>query len=168
MPPVGRRGNLQCLADWLDPKAAVMLVDEGLHDLKRRSSSAWAKNALASFRISLALRSSRTSRSKAWMRCCSVVVGPARWPASRLRWRIHLRSVSAEQPILAAMDSGRRPLRVVLVLGLEHHAHRAFDDLGGELRGLPHHGSIFSREGASAKAGAVHLGAATLMAAMRT
>jgi hypothetical protein len=29
-------------------------VDEALQDLSRRSSSAWAKNALASFRISLA------------------------------------------------------------------------------------------------------------------
>jgi len=34
-----------------------MLVDEGLQDLMRRSSSAWAKNALASFRISLVWRS---------------------------------------------------------------------------------------------------------------
>jgi len=29
-------------------------VDEFAHDLQRRSSSAWAKNALASFRISMA------------------------------------------------------------------------------------------------------------------
>ena len=59
--PVGRWGNLQCPANRLDPKAAAMLVDEGPHNLKRRSSSAWAKNALASRKISLALRSSRTS-----------------------------------------------------------------------------------------------------------
>jgi hypothetical protein len=53
----------------------------------------------------------------------------------------------------------RRPLRRVLVLGLEHHAHRPLDDLGGKLRGLPHDGSIFSNEGTSSNPGAVHHGA---------
>ncbi|MDP9547223.1 UNVERIFIED_ORG: hypothetical protein J2811_005310 [Burkholderia cepacia] len=41
-----------------------MLIDERRQDLKRRSSSAWAKNALATLRISLARRSSLTSRSR--------------------------------------------------------------------------------------------------------
>ncbi|MCZ8176921.1 MAG: PEP-CTERM sorting domain-containing protein, partial [Burkholderiaceae bacterium] len=36
-------------------------------------------------------------------------------------------------------------LRRVLVLGVEHHAHRALDHLGGKLRGLPHLGSILNR-----------------------
>ena len=37
-----------------------MRVDELPHDLNRQSSSACAKNALASFKLSLALRTSRT------------------------------------------------------------------------------------------------------------
>ena len=45
-----------------------MRVDKLPQDLNRRSSSAWAKKALASRRISLALRSSRTSRSSAFNR----------------------------------------------------------------------------------------------------
>lgn len=82
MASVTRRGNLQDLADWLDPKGIAMLVDEGLQDFKRRSSSAWAKNALASLRISLARRSSLTSRSRALRRSRSPVVTPSRSPAS--------------------------------------------------------------------------------------
>ena len=68
MKPVRGWGNLQDAADRLDPKLLAVLVDEGLQDLMRRSSSAWAKNALASFRISLARRSSRFSRSRSLMR----------------------------------------------------------------------------------------------------
>src|SRR6476620_96542 len=83
----------------------AVLVDELPHDLKRRSSSAWAKHALARRRISLALRSSRTSRSSTLMRSSSAVVGPGRWPLSRSCWRTQRRSVSGVQPILAALDS---------------------------------------------------------------
>src|SRR5690349_18673762 len=103
--PLRRRGDLQRAADRLDPATSTVLVDEGVHFLSWRSSSAWAKYALASFRISLVLRSSRTSRSRSLMRCCSVVVGPGRAPLSRSPWRTHLRSVSAVQPILPAIDS---------------------------------------------------------------
>ena len=71
----------------------------------RRSSSAWAKNALASFRMSLALRSSRTSRSRSLMRCACSVVRPSRWPLSRSCCLTQLSSVCAVQPILPAMDS---------------------------------------------------------------
>src|SRR3954469_13990386 len=39
------------------------------------------------------------------MRCCSAVVVPGRTPLSRSPWRTHLRSVSAVQPILEAIDS---------------------------------------------------------------
>jgi len=59
------RGNLQYFAKRLDPVRFPMLVNELPYDLKRRSSSAWAKNALASFKISLARRSSLTSY---WLR----------------------------------------------------------------------------------------------------
>src|SRR5690606_3089342 len=47
MAPVARRGDLQSLADRLDPVQMPMLIDESLQFFKRRSSSAWAKNALA-------------------------------------------------------------------------------------------------------------------------
>src|SRR5271165_1969418 len=105
MPPVSRRGDLQRLADRLDPELVSVLIDELSHVLKRRSSSAWAKNALAKRRISLALRNSRTSRSSALTRSCSAVLGPSRWPVSRSCWRTHRRSVSAVQPIFAAIDT---------------------------------------------------------------
>src|SRR5574344_2534368 len=80
---VGRRGNRQYLADRLDPVGLAVVVDEGLHRLKRRSSSAWAKYAEALRRISLACRSSRTSRSSALSRSRSGVVSPSRSPPSR-------------------------------------------------------------------------------------
>jgi len=75
---VTRRGNLQDFADRLDSVGAAMLVNEVPQDLSRRSSSAWAKNALASFRISLARRNSLTSRSSALMRSRSSLVMPSR------------------------------------------------------------------------------------------
>ncbi len=80
MASVARRGNPQDLADRLDPEGVAMLIDEGPQDLKRRSSSAWAKNALATLRISLARRNSLTSRSKALSRSRSSVVTPWRSP----------------------------------------------------------------------------------------
>ena len=78
MKPIRGWGDLQDTADRLDPKLLAVLVDEGLQDLMRRSSSAWAKNALASFKISLALRSSRFSRSRSLMRWASAVETPSR------------------------------------------------------------------------------------------
>jgi len=80
--PVTRWGNLQHLADRLDPIGVTVTINKLSQDLNRRSSSACAKNALASFRISLALRSSLTSRSRSLMRCCSPLVTPGRSPAS--------------------------------------------------------------------------------------
>jgi hypothetical protein len=62
MATITRRGDLQHSADRLDPEGIAMLVDEFDQDLSLRSSSAWAKKALASFRISLARRSSLFSR----------------------------------------------------------------------------------------------------------
>ena len=46
----------------------------------------------------------RTSRSSTLIRSRSSVVRPARWPTSRSAWRTQLRSVSAVQPILPAID----------------------------------------------------------------
>ena len=59
----GRR-DLQHCADRLEPVDTAVHIDEPVHHFSRRSSSAWSKNALASFRISLARRSSLTSRSR--------------------------------------------------------------------------------------------------------
>ena len=66
---------------FLNQRVMAMLIDERHHDFERRSSSACAKNALASFRISLTRRNSRISRSSSLTRRCSTV-----------------------QPILPAMD----------------------------------------------------------------
>lgn len=61
MASVARRRNPQNLVDRLDPKGVAMLIDEGLQELSRRWNAIWAKNALASLRISLVRRSSLTS-----------------------------------------------------------------------------------------------------------
>ena len=53
-----------------------------LQDLNRRSSSAWAENALTSFNISLTRRSSLTSRANAFIRRASLIVRPSCTPAS--------------------------------------------------------------------------------------
>ncbi len=66
MQAVTRWGDLQGPADRLDPERVAVAVHEIDQDLSRRSSSAWAKNALASLGISLARRSSLTSRSSAF------------------------------------------------------------------------------------------------------
>lgn len=58
---IRRRADLQYLADRLDPKGVTVLVDEVPQDLSRRSSTVWAKTALASFTISLARPNSLTS-----------------------------------------------------------------------------------------------------------
>src|SRR5690606_21358082 len=102
MAPVSRRGNLQYFADRLDPVSIPMLIDIGVYDFSLRSSSAWAKKALAVRRMSLARRSSRFSRSNSLMRSRSLLVTPSRCPLST-SWRLtQVSSVCAEQPILGA------------------------------------------------------------------
>jgi hypothetical protein len=64
---VGGGGDRQHPADRLDPEPVPVLVDGGDHLLGRRSSSA-PKSAAADFRISLARRSSRFSRSSVFSR----------------------------------------------------------------------------------------------------
>jgi hypothetical protein len=68
MAPKHGRGNPQGFAHRLDPVGIVAPGDEIVDDLSRRSSSAWAKNALSSFRISSTRRSSLFSRSRALRR----------------------------------------------------------------------------------------------------
>jgi hypothetical protein len=46
MASLARRGNLQDLANRLDPEGIAVMVDEVLQDLSLRSSSARAKEAL--------------------------------------------------------------------------------------------------------------------------
>src|SRR5690606_39024971 len=105
MAVVGRRSDLQHPADRLDSVGVAVFGDEPGHGLKRRSSSAWAKYADALRRISLACRSSRTSRSSAFIRARSSVVSPGRSPWSRSARRTHRRNVSAVQPIFPAIDA---------------------------------------------------------------
>ena len=78
--PVVCWGDPQGLANRFDSEAVAMLIDGPLQDLKRRSSSAWAKKAVARFRISLAQRSSLTSQFSALMRSRSSVLTPSRTP----------------------------------------------------------------------------------------
>src|SRR5690606_12671945 len=96
---------LQQPADRLDSVRGPVFVDERLHGLNRRSSSAWAKYALALRRISFACRSSRTSRSSCLMRSSSAVVVPGRVPLSRSAWRTQRRNVSGVQPISPASET---------------------------------------------------------------
>jgi hypothetical protein len=95
---VAARGDLQLLADRLDPEAPLVFVDELDAHFSRRSSSAWAKNADAVFKTSFARRSSRLSRSSSISRCASPVVVPGRTPPSISTWVTQLRSVSGLIP----------------------------------------------------------------------
>lgn len=90
-----------------------MLGNDFHNDFSWRISSAWAKCALHSFRISLVLRSSHTSRSSSL---------------------IHY--YSAVQPNLPTIDSGAAHCQLpkVLVLRGEDLAHCTLDDLGGKLQ----------------------------------
>ena len=105
MAAVTRRGNLQHFADRLDPASIPLTVEIRFQLLSRRTSSAWAKNALAVLRTSLARRSSLTSRSSSFTRYASVVVTPSRTPESTSARLTHSSRVWGAQPILGAMDS---------------------------------------------------------------
>src|ERR1051326_6815593 len=98
---VGGRGDLQRSADRLDSPALSVSANE-LHDfLGSRGSSSAAKKAEAAFRISLARRSSRTSRSSSAIRCCSAVVTPGRFPLSISACLTQLRSDSGPIPTVS-------------------------------------------------------------------
>src|SRR5258708_35074879 len=106
---IGRQGIRQLPADRLDPMRLAVIVDEGNHGLNRRSSSAWAKYALALLRISLACRSSRVSRSRAFSFVATSVGTSARTPLSRSAFFTHLCSLCALQPIWAAIHETPPP-----------------------------------------------------------
>lgn len=100
-----RRGHLPHRAVLLHPMKFPMRVDEIHQDLSRRSTSAWAKNALARFRIPLSRRSSLTSRARPLIRRASAFVTPPRISAS-MSWRLAQWSgVCGTQPIFGAIDS---------------------------------------------------------------
>ena len=82
----------------------AVLVDERPQNLSRRPGSAWAKKALANFRISLALRSSLTSCSSAFTCSFPDVVGPALAPVSTSPRLTRSFSVWVTHPILGAID----------------------------------------------------------------
>ena len=63
MTPVRRRGDLHGATDRLDPELLAMLVDEGLQDLMRRSSFAWAKKRAGQLQDLVGLAQLRTSPS---------------------------------------------------------------------------------------------------------
>jgi len=96
---VGRGSDRQYRSDRRDSHVLSMFVDEGDHHLCARSSSAFAKYAGASRRISSARFSSRFSFSSCFSRSRSAVVRPSRLPSSRSACRSHERKVSAVQPI---------------------------------------------------------------------
>ena len=96
---VARRGNLQNFADRLDPAGVTVLVDEAFHYLSLRPGSAWAKKVLASLRISLAWRSTLTSRSSSFTRYAFAVVTPSRAPVLTSTRLTHLLSVCGTQTI---------------------------------------------------------------------
>jgi hypothetical protein len=102
--PIRRRGDLQHAADRLNPEPVSVLVDEHGQLLGGRGSSSRAKKADAAFKISLARRNSRFSRSSSLMRSASAVVLPGRLPPSTSTWRIHNRSVSGVIPNFSAID----------------------------------------------------------------
>ena len=95
--------NWQNSANRPDTKNRAILFDEAHHLRNGRSSSAAAKYADAFFKISLASRNSRTSRSRAFMRALSSLLKHSRVPASRSACRLHARRLSGEQPSLDAM-----------------------------------------------------------------
>src|SRR5712692_3570529 len=94
---VGRGGNLQHPADRLDPPTLPVGVDEA-HYFGSRGSSSRAKKPAAALRISLARRSSRTSRSNSAMRWRSSVVSPGRSPLSISACFTQWRRVSLPSP----------------------------------------------------------------------
>src|SRR6056297_2738798 len=90
----GRRGDRQNPADRLDPILGPVIVDERDHRFSGRSSSAWAKYALAFLRRSFACRSYRTSRSRSLIRARSSDVTPSRQPVSASSCWTQRRNVS--------------------------------------------------------------------------
>lgn len=154
----GRRSDRQDTADRLDPMDLTVRIDELFHRFNGRSSSAIAKQAEACFRISLAWRSSRTSRRSRASSSFSARVGPGRVPPSRSVCRTQVRSVSPEQPICDAIDWIAAHCGPVLLPMVHDHPDSAGAHLETIGRDSLRHRSTLSRGGASGKHGALHSG----------
>src|SRR4029453_2466969 len=146
----------------LDPVALPVLIDEGHHHFARRSSSAWAKNAAAFFKISLARFSSNTSRWSRFNSARSSVLSPGRSPRSRSAWRTHRRNASVEMPSFSPTE------RIVAhcdgcSAAWSNTIRTARSRSSGEyLLGRPM-GPILSLNGPSDKPGTIHFDNATML-----
>lgn len=150
MASVSRWRHLQHAAQWLDPEGFAVLVDERPDYFKRRSSSAWAKKALATLRISLARLSSRISRSSSLMR------GSAEGWGLRGKRPCESSCSRSEQCNQSCWTPPRWPPTGSRVTpGLRRPFAPHARGLRGKLRWLWHSGSSFSKGGASAIPGAV-------------
>lgn len=129
----GRRGDRQSGADRLDPVGIAMLFDESHHHLVGGRAPP-ARESRSLRRLSFARFNSRFSRSGSSSRSRSPVVSPARFPASRSACLTHWCRVCGVQPIFAAHlrrdRRDRRPLPIVVLLGLKHQSDSALADLG--------------------------------------
>ena len=153
---IGGRGNRQHAADRLDPVCIPMRVNERHHHFDRRSSSAIAKYADALRRISFAWRSSRFSRSSAFI--FGHLGRYARAPAAV--------DLGLLDPVIQGLGGAadlrrdrhdRLPARRMLSLVVENQPHRTFAHFRGKLgRRLAHDAPSYSGVGASGKPGAVH------------
>src|SRR5712691_661818 len=126
---VSRGGNLQRLADRLDPESITIRVDIAGH-FGSRGSSSRAKKAEAVFKISLARRSSRFSFSSSTIRCRSAVVTPGRspWSTSAFLTPPVPQCLGAD-PKLQANSSHDAVALSSFLDGLENHPHRALPHL---------------------------------------
>ena len=109
-----------------------MLINEAVQGSSRRSSSAWAKNALASFRMSSDRRNSFTSRSRALMRSrlrWSAVTYPSVDPVFAHPFTQGLRSAADLRGNRLYGSPNVKDIHAVLL----HHAHCAFADFRGDL-----------------------------------
>ena len=96
---IGGRGDRQNVADRLDPVSLAVRVYKDHCYFVRRSSSAIAKYADALRKISFAWRSSRFSRSKAFIFSTISLGIPARSPLSTSAFLTQSFGVLAQQPI---------------------------------------------------------------------
>ena len=146
-----RTGDLQDTADRLDPETVTMLIDKCPQDLVRRSSSAWAKYALARRRIRwlCAARGSRApgplcARALRWSDQGADRHRSAGGESSHAGFALRSR-FSAQWP---QWPPTRRGSRSGVPEPCAQHVH----GLRGVGRSLSH-GLIFSRVGASTKPG---------------
>ena len=97
-------GQSARLCRWTRPHELIDAGQQSYLGLQTAVEFRLGKKALASFKISLALRSSLISRSKALTRSRSSLGMPSRTPVSTSYLRIQLRKVWAVHPVLPAIE----------------------------------------------------------------